>query len=203
MSWRLISLVVLALVGSGYAVADLVPLLSDEGMRLLIGSSGGSGREYVELSANLQTQVNQAFCGVATAATLLNTLEVGNRPVDETYYPYHFFTQKDIFEVDCVRAVNSHGNPSGMDYEYVRHHGLTLQQVAGILACFANVTVYSPSSFSIQAFRETVKHSLQKGAGIAVNVNRHTLHQVGGGHFSPIAAFNEKLDMMLFMDVAR
>ncbi|KAJ8903032.1 hypothetical protein NDN08_006347 [Rhodosorus marinus] len=202
MRWCLISLVVLVLVGSGCGKPDLVPLLSDEGMKLLDGS-GGSGREYVELSANLQTQVNQAFCGVATTATLLNMLEVRNRPVDESYEPYQFFTQKDIFEVDCVRAVNAHGNPSGMDYDYVLHHGLSLEQVAGMLACFANVTVYRPSSFSVHAFRETVKDSLQKGAGIAVNVDRYTLQQVGGGHFSPIAAFNEKLDMMLFMDVAR
>jgi len=197
-----ISLVVLVLVGSGCGKDGLVPLLSDEGMKLLDGSRG-SGREYVELSANLQTQVNQAFCGVATAATLLNMLEVRNRPVDELYDPYHFFTQKDIFDVDCVRAVNSHGNPSGMDYDYVLHHGLSLGQVSGMLACFANVTVYRTPSFNVQAFRETVKQSLHSGAGIAVNVDRYTLQQVGGGHFSPIAAFNEKLDMMLFMDVAR
>jgi hypothetical protein len=60
---------------------------------------------------------------------------------------------------------------------------------------------YKPSA---DQFRELAATALEsKDHYLIVNYSREILGQVGGGHFSPLGAYDRNTDRFLIMDVAR
>ena len=57
---------------------------------------------------------------------------------------------------------------------------------------------------NLALFRNSIKAcTLNNRLLLTVNFNRKTLGQTGFGHFSPVAAFNERRNMALILDVAK
>ena len=104
------------------------------------------------------------------------------------------------------------------------NEGLTLAQATWLLNAQAGVraTCYHAGSTSGPAvgqdvpgcevahsasqFRSTARHALSRPQYyLLVNFSRATLSDdnTGGGHFSPLAAFNGRADDLLLLDVAR
>eukprot|EP00188_Purpureofilum_apyrenoidigerum_P001041 Plantae.Rhodophyta-Purpureofilum_apyrenoidigerum.ctg15303.p1 GENE.Plantae.Rhodophyta-Purpureofilum_apyrenoidigerum.ctg15303~~Plantae.Rhodophyta-Purpureofilum_apyrenoidigerum.ctg15303.p1 ORF type:complete len:338 (-),score=29.31 Plantae.Rhodophyta-Purpureofilum_apyrenoidigerum.ctg15303:1036-2049(-) len=180
----------------------LVPLESMDGYRLLIDAVG-LHTTFFPLAMNLATQMNQSFCAVATAVTLLNALDRRNSPVDPVYTPYRYFTQMDVFSSECAEnVVREKWSKYVPNAPYI-HYGMNLRQLQELLSCYVHAERVYISDVSIEDFRQTVERALQNERFVAVNVNRFVLGEVGGGHMSPVAAYNVRNDSMLFMDVAR
>jgi hypothetical protein len=82
--------------------------------------------------------------------------------------------------------------------------GMTLDALGGLLEAHgAAVAVHHADSFDAGDFREVVVRNLaQPGDYLIVNYQRQSLGQVGGGHISPLAAYDADSDMVLVVDTA-
>lgn len=187
-------------------VQDLIVLDSELGEQLLFTSQARS--DYLPLSLEFETQDNLAYCGVATLVMILNALEI-EAPIskDHTipgYVSYRFFTQKNVLENESIRDV--------IEPELIRKQGMTLKELAGIFQTYSvKVQTFHGEDITLERFRELAIQNLkQPNNFLVVNYLRSSLGQIrsslgqkGGGHISPVVAYNESSDRFLILDVAR
>ena len=197
---------------AGPLPSRLNSFLSPKGQRLLDGCT--ACRNYPSIAASFTTQVTQAFCGVASSITVLNA-STAPKPLTDPYKPYRYFTQCNIFNAKAR---------SRLDLDTVSNEGLTLAQATFLLnaqkgvraTCFHagradGLAMHQDVpdchvARSASQFRSTAQHVLDHPQRyLLVNFSRATLSDdnIGGGHFSPLAAYNGRADDLLVMDVAR
>ncbi len=142
------------------------------------------------------SQETQTFCGVASSTMVLNALvPKEQRPPVPEWKPYLFFAQSVFFTPEVEKIAPR---------KDVLEKGMTLQQLGDALATFpVRVEVSHASNKSKEAFRRDVKEGLSLRHCLIVNYLRTGVGQVGGGHFSPLAAYHEESDSILILDVAR
>ena len=190
----------------------LTSLLSPDGQARL--RTCNSCASYPWLAASFDTQITQAFCGVASSVMTLNASEA-SKPLSVPYGPYRYFTQCNIFN-ETARA--------RLDLDRIADEGLTLAQVQWLLnaqdgvraSCFhAGVPEPGVASEAVPPcaavedaaqFREAAKTALgARDRFVLINFSRGTMSDdgQGGGHFSPLGAYDEETDSFLVMDVAR
>ena len=135
------------------------------------------------------------YCGVASSVTVLNSLGMA-APPDPQIYPYDMYTQENLFTDEVLH----HRRPLEIE-----KGGNTLEQLATILgALHVRVDTYFGSDLDAAETRRTITAAL--GADdrrVIVDFDRKVLHQKGGGHFSPLAAYHTGEDRFLLLDVAR
>jgi hypothetical protein len=173
---------------------DLIAFNSPQGEELLLESDAKD--DFWNLSMQFVTQVNQAYCGVASMVMVLNSLGIP-APEAPQYAPYHVFTQENFFDNPATRQV--------LSPEMVAQQGMTLDELAGLLSSYSvEVQVYHSADTTLDAFRQQVAENLaQPGNFVLVNYLRSAIGQERGGHISPIAAYNQESDRFLILDVAR
>ncbi|WP_414587188.1 phytochelatin synthase family protein [Scytonema sp. PCC 10023] len=173
---------------------NLIAFNSDEGEKLFIESQ--SRQDFFPLGMQFVTQNNQAYCGVASIVMVLNGLQIP-APEAQQYSPYRVFTQENFFNNEATRKV--------LAPEVVSRMGMTLEQIGQLLASYGvKVKVYHAADTSLEDFRKLVSENLKQPANfVLINFLRKEIGQEKGGHISPIAAYNEKTDRFLIMDVAR
>ncbi|MBW4635541.1 MAG: phytochelatin synthase family protein [Iphinoe sp. HA4291-MV1] len=173
---------------------NLIAFNSPEGEKLLFESQ--SREDFFPLSMQFITQNNQAYCGVASIVMVLNSLQIPAPEVPQ-YSPYRVFTQENFFNNEATRKV--------LAPEIVSRMGMTLDQIGQLLASYGvKVKVYHAADTNLQDFKRLVSENLkQPGNFILVNYLRKEIGQEKGGHISPLAAYNEKTDRFLIMDVSR
>jgi len=127
-------------------------------------------------------------------------------PTAPALAPFAYFTQES-FWTSCVRAVPAHRGLNGgfIDARFVASGGSTLAEWTGALACYANTTIHYASVSTVDRFRASVSSALaaRPPAMVGINFHRSGLGEVGGGHMSPIAAFEPTSDKLLLLDVSR
>ncbi|MFM7266507.1 MAG: phytochelatin synthase family protein [Cyanobium sp.] len=194
----LVAGVLLALLGPSPAAAQaaipLIPLNDATGRTLLERSRART--DFLPLVEQFVTQANLAFCGVASAVMALNSLAVP-APAAAGYGPYHFWTQDNLFQTAAAEAT--------VTQTTVARRGLTLAQLAGLLAQ-PGVTVqrWHGDQLSLPQLRGLLRQSLADPSDrLLVNYHRSALGQQGGGHISPLAAYDARGDRVLLLDVAR
>jgi hypothetical protein len=173
---------------------QLIPFSSSDGEQLLIEST--ARQDYFLLSNQFVTQINQAYCGVASSVMVLNALGLP-APESPLYKPFHVFTQENFFDRAETKQVVSP--------ELVSKRGMTLAQLGDLLTSHgAKVQVYYGSDVDLERFRSLLLQNLTKRDNFAiVNYLRKTIGQERGGHISPIAAYNQRTDRFLILDVSR
>ena len=142
------------------------------------------------------TQANPAFCGVASSEIVLNSLAVPSPPSADTG-PYSMFNQSNFF-TDKVSAVKAE--------QLVRHQGIELDQLAAMLGTFdVKIDTYHADRLgSLEEFRRVASDALSDpDKRVIVNYYRPGLGQKGGGHHSPLGAYDAETDRFLILDVAR
>lgn len=171
---------------------NLVAYNSQAGKKLLIDSAGN---EYLQLSMQFLTQKNQAYCGVASMVMVLNALDVAG-PSDPTYTPFNPFTQDNFFTPAVEKVIAS---------QQVSHHGMTLDQAALAAAQFqVSAEAIHSDNLTLDKMRKRLRMALESQEEYAiVNFFRPGLQEQGGGHFSPVAAYDAASDRFLILDVAR
>lgn len=175
------------------AASTLVALSHPEGQRRLLESA--HRQAYWPLASYFETQLNQAYCAVASSVIALNALGVP-RPATSLYPSYPFFTQQGFFAgVDPAIATP----------DQVAQEGMTLGQLHAALAQHP-VAVDKVPADTLDASQ--LRALLQQHLGapqrvVLLNFNRRLIGQVGGGHWSPLAAYHAASDSVLLLDVAR
>jgi hypothetical protein len=173
---------------------NLINFNSAEGEKLLIESQ--ARQDYFPLSLYFVTQDNLAFCGVASMVMVLNALAIPAPEVPELRN-YRFFTQENIFINPKTQQIAT--------AETVARHGMTLDQLSQLLASYpVRTIVYYGSDVRLDQFRTLIVKNLQEPNNfVIVNYLRKTISQEGGGHISPVAAYDEATDRFLILDVSR
>lgn len=173
--------------------SELLPLSAAQGQLRLFAS--GRNAPYWMLANYFETQNNQAYCSVASSVIALNALGVA-RPSTPQYPDYPFFTQAGFF---------ARVDPASLDVGAVATTGLTMEQLAGVLATHpVKVERKYASDMTIAQFRATLKQQLAGNDRVVLaNFDRKELKELGSGHWSPLAAYHAKSDTVLLLDVAR
>jgi hypothetical protein len=173
---------------------NLIAFNSPEGEKLFVESQ--SREDFFPLSMQFVTQNNQAYCGVASIVMVLNGLQI-SAPEAPQYSPYRVFTQENFFNNEATRKV--------LAPEVVSRMGMTLEQIGQLLGSYnVKPKVYHAADTNLQDFRKLASENLkQPGNFVLVNYLRREIGQEKGGHISPLAAYNEKMDRFLIMDVSR
>lgn len=142
------------------------------------------------------TQIDQAFCGVAASEIVLNSLGVPS-PASPDIYPHSLFNQNNFFTEKVLKI-----KPEAL----VRRRGLQLDELDAMLATFGvKIDVYHADRIAtLDEFRRVASAALgNPGERVIINYLRDALGQQGGGHFSPLAAYDAGSDRFLILDVAR
>lgn len=151
--------------------------------------------DYWQLSTAFAVQSTQTYCAVASAITVLNAMPV-KKPVDPAYAPYAYFTQSNYFTPEVIKiispeAVLSMGMTREQMTETLARHGVTAHSIAG-------------DTLSDDELRTLLRKALgDDGQFVLANYLRATLGQVGGGHWSALAAYDAQSDRVLILDVAK
>jgi hypothetical protein len=172
-----------------------IPLADAAGQRLLMRAPDRA--DYGPLAQWFETQANLAYCGVASTVMVLNSLAVPAPPVPG-FGTYRFWTQTNAFSTPGSRGF--------VRPEVVAREGMTLAQLHGWLSNHSDLVVerFHADQLSLAQWRALLRRSLQDPRDrLLVNYHRSALGQEGGGHISPLAAYDPASDTVLILDVAR
>ncbi|MCP3138811.1 phytochelatin synthase family protein [Pyxidicoccus xibeiensis] len=179
--------------------------------------------DFFHLANQFETQGNKAFCGPTSSVIVLNALRVGNDAVAKPQDPslvtaedrkllpagvdplFNRYTQNNFFD-DKVQEVKTRSEVFGLPRgEGAKPDGgIQLRQLAGMLAAQGLDVKLRVLDDSLKdaTLREELKQNLKtEGDYVIVNYFRPVLGQKGGGHISPLAAYDVKSDSFLVMDV--
>eukprot|EP00891_Asterochloris_glomerata_P000649 jgi/Astpho2/649/fgenesh1_pg.00013_%23_53_t len=174
----------------------------------LIGLNTAAGQELLQDCTNRrafnaliqtwETQVTQDWCGLAAAATVLNALPVP-KPEVYAFDGYPWFFQQNMLETT---------NHTVITQNQVEEWGIGLATLQRILAAHTGVVAVmqktDPAAVSLEEFREYIASALTSSDEMLImNFDRYTVMSRGGGHHSPLGAYNAVRDMVLVLDVAR
>ncbi len=182
--------------------------------------------DFFKLANHFESQNNKIYCGVASSVIVLNALRVrhgskqGKKPKadsvltkeDRQYIPAIFspyferYTQDNIFTPQAKSKLEILGKPLKQEgaSEAKRDVGLQLEQLKQLLEAHDLKVVkrVANEQNSLALFRQEVKANLASAHDyVLVNYHRKTLKQEGGGHISPLGAYDAQSDSVLVMDV--
>jgi hypothetical protein len=158
-----------------------------------------ANRDFFPLMVEFVPQKTQSYCGMASSVMVLNALPIA-APMAPGQAPFHAYTQDNLFNDEARRLGVAHG-------------GLTLASLAALLQTQpARATIHYASDLTVDEFRRIAVANLERGGDyIILNWLRSAAGQEPtdaiarsvGGHFSPLAAYNEGSDRFLILDVNR
>ena len=151
--------------------------------------------DYWQLAPSFTAQITQSYCSVASAVTVLNAMPIA-KPVDPTYAPYAYFTQSNFFTPEVVKIISPQtvlamGMTREQMTETLSHQGVKAISIAG-------------DTLGEEGLRTLLKKALgDDGQFVLANYFRANMGQVGGGHWSALAAYDAQSDSVLILDVAK
>jgi hypothetical protein len=167
----------------------LLYLSQQEGIRLLQQNLTPNA---TRLLSHYVTQQTPSLCGAASAVMILNSSSVA-APHDP--WRYHYFTQDNFFSDEVESVVRRY---------QVDRRGMLLQELGLAIASWGLPTRVVPAcELTLPAFRTLLRDALEGSLFVIADFSRETLAQLGGGHHSPVAAYDAETDQFLILDVAR
>ena len=199
--------------------AALVGFASEAGVSRLARS--GAKRDFPLLANQFEAQSNAAFCGPATAAIVLNAVrgrsspdlprdrsrlraeDLANLPpgLDPTI-PRH--TQESVVARGAKPRAQVLGEPvNGVDGKPKRDFGYQLRQFDEMLRAHGLATRLAvvDEARTDAEVRADLAAALERGDYVVVNYRREAVGQRGGGHISPLGAYDGESDSFLVLDV--
>lgn len=202
------------------ALEPLVPWSSPVGLKRLrrVRHIG----DFQQLANQFEPQKNDILCGPTSAIIVMNALrglgrhaEVPEDPgtlpeeayayLPEGFNPlYRRYTQDSFFnaDTDTIKTLMQvYGQP--MPSSGLQDYGLQLRQLYQMLLAHGLevelrvVDEHLPASWILHELIGTLR---QSDRFILVNFSRQALDQPGGGHFSPLAAYDRVSHSFLVMD---
>ena len=177
--------------------------------------------DFFPLSNHFISQDNRIFCGPVSAAIVLNSLRLGSQrelPEDrhsiakdelvwlpEGYNPFFGkYTPNNVLNDRTKRRIEVLGRPIRVDGIPKSDYGLQLRQLAQVMLAHqldVTVRVVDDNVDSETVKQEIAANLAARGDFVLVNYARKSLGQEGGGHISPLGAYDESTDSFLIMDV--
>ena len=199
--------------------AALVEWSSGESVERLARSSHKT--DFFPLSNHFVSQDNKIFCGPASSAMVLNALRLGRKqglPRDElsiatderAWLPEGFnpffgkYTPNNILNARTKSRLEVLGKPVRIEGELKADYGLQLAQLAQVLRAHGlevTVRVVDANADAVAIRREIAANLATADDYVLVNYARKSLGQSGGGHISPLGAYDETSDSFLILDV--
>ncbi|MCE5318957.1 MAG: phytochelatin synthase family protein [Parachlamydia sp.] len=166
---------------------------SSEGLHRLQSSEAKAN--LWKLLRYYESQIRPAYCSVASSVMALNVLSVAPPP-SKYLGRYRMFTQEEFFSEEVAGVI---------DPEAVKERGMALDELANVLETFPiHVTKFEAQELSEQEIRSSMISALQQSNQCVLALyQRRELEQDGGGHWSPVAAYDAASDSFLILDVAR
>lgn len=166
---------------------------SEEGFQRL--QKCAANKNLWKLLRFYESQIRGTYCGIASSVMVLNALGV-KAPPSKYLGPKCLFTQEEFFTAEISQLIS---------LSEVEKRGLDLEEIASILRSFPlNVVEYKAKDFEGQDLRQILISALKNpNQCVLALYQRKELNQIGGGHWSPVAAYEEKSDSFLILDVAR
>jgi hypothetical protein len=179
--------------------------------------------DFFHLANHFESQSNKAFCGPTTSVIVLNALRAGNEQVqkpqdpallpeqDRQHLPKGFdplfqrYTQNNFFspEVQQVKPREQVlGKPRAEGEK--PDAGIQLRQLAGMLQAqgLDVQTRVLDEKLTDAAIKAELKQNLKTANDyVVLNYFRPVLGQKGGGHISPLGAYDAASDSFLILDV--
>lgn len=172
-----------------------------------------------------QPQENPLNCGAATATIILNASQHGkiasqktgeiSKPVElgGGKIAFKLYSQKDFFnekvrQIKDKRIIELQKAKTFINNDPVYDPGVTLNEFSEMLKHGHNFNVLKVHTAkntkkAKNKFRTILKNSLSENQKfVIINYNGKKIGRKTGGHFSPIAAYDEKSDSVLILDVA-
>lgn len=196
----------------------LVLFNSDEGIARL--ARANAKVDFPALANQFEPQSNVTFCGPTTAAIVLNAMRSGSgdlprdrsrlRPEDLRYLPSGSdpsvprFTQDNVIDKGPKTRSQVLGEPINVDGKQVRDFGYQLRQLDGLLRAHDLITrlVIVDDNKPEDEIRADFVDNLKRGGDyVIVNYRREEVGQRGGGHISPLGAYDAGSDSVLVLDV--
>lgn len=222
---RLTSILLLASTLHGAAFAEgaartpaLIPFSSAEGMERLARSTARS--DFAPLANQFEAQATIAFCGPTSAAIVLNALDPNGRqaprdtsrltPADAPYLPPGLaltvprHTQESVIATGKKTRAQVFGEPSQLNGKPVRDGGYQLRQLDELLRAHqvsTRLVIVDSQKPEAEIRKDLIDNLNRAGDFVIVNYHRPTIGQTGGGHISPLGAYDAVTDSVLVLDV--
>lgn len=200
------------------AVGPLVPLASDEGQARL--GRAAPKPDFAPLANQFEAQSNILFCGPTTAAIVLNTVYAGNKDLprdrsrlrdgDLQYLPATLdptvarYTQDNVLAKARKTRAQVLGEPVVINGKPVNDAGFQLRQFDELLRAHGlptRMVVVDDNKPEQDVRADLVANLRTAGDYVIVNYRRDAVGQRGGGHISPLGAYDAESDSFLVLDV--
>jgi hypothetical protein len=198
--------------------SPLVPFASEEGLARLARAQAKV--DFPLLANQFEAQSNAAFCGPTTAAIVLNALHGPSsglprdrsrlRDGDLLHLPPKVdltlprYTQDNVLARSPKTRAQLLGEPMLVDGKPMRDVGLQTRQFDALLRAHGVRTrlVIVDNTQSEEAVRSELRDNLARnGDFVVVTYLRRAVGQAGGGHISPLGAYDALSDSFLVLDV--
>lgn len=198
--------------------AGLVAFASEEGLVRLARSSAKV--DFPALANQFEAQSNAAFCGPTTTAIVLNTLRSrsselprdGSRlkEADLQYMPKGFdltvprYTQDNVLLKGRKTRAQVLGEPFEINGKLVRDPGYQVRQLDQMLQAHGLLTqlvIVDDAKAESDIRAELIDNLQRAGDYVIVAYRRNAVGQSGGGHISPLGAYDAQSDSFLVLDV--
>jgi hypothetical protein len=170
-----------------------VAFASEEGKQLFKNAlNNGYMENYFGLSLQFTTQSEPAYCGLATLAMVLNSMEID--PNRQWKGVWRWYSEELL---ECCRPLSE-----------VKVSGITLTE----LTCLARCNGLQETTIRVdedpEGYERFLDHLKRITSGpttevLVLSYDRSTLGQTGSGHFSPVGSYDPISNKVLILDVAR
>lgn len=208
---------------------ELISFSSAKGVQIFDRSKARA--DFFVLANHFESQTNRIFCGPTTAAIVLNAMRIDDLR-DESVkvvrdekllskedrknlnpkrsYVYNRYTQNNVFDTSYLsneKATKARAQVLGAKMPKTKKSdwGFQLSQLADLIEAHglkAEARVVTDSLDSKVVKKEIIENLSRAGDFVVVNYARKALNQPGGGHISPLGAYDKASDSFLIMDVA-
>ena len=196
----------------------LVPFSSDEGLARLARSDAKVN--FPVLANQFEAEYNQAFCGPASTAMVLNAVRDGAadlprdksriRPDDLKYLPPGAevatarYTQDNVIEKASKTRAQVLGEPVTINGKTTHDFGFQARQLDEMLRAnglSTRLVIVDDAKPEAEVRADLVQSLRQRGHYVIVSFQRKALSEPGGGHISPLGAYDAASDSFLMLDV--
>jgi len=200
------------------AARGLVAFSSEEGLARLARSDAKA--DFAALANQFEAQANSIFCGPTTAAIVLNALHQRSPTLprdrtrlhagDERYIPGTFdpviprYTQDNVLVKSPKTRAQVLGEPMTRHGRNVQDFGMQLRQLDDLFranGAHTRIVVVDNNKSASEIRADLVNNLQRRGDYVVVNYIRKAVGQEGGGHISPLAAYDRVSDSFLILDV--
>ncbi len=198
------------------AAEGLLPFSSDEGLARLARSTARA--DFAVLANQFEPQSNGAFCGPTSAAIVLNAARAGDAPRDRSRLqdqdlrhlppgadltvPRH--TQESVIARGRKTRAQVLGEPLQIEGRTLRDFGYQLRQLDELLRAHGATTrmvVVADEKPEAEIRADLIANLARRGDYAIVGYRRDAVGQKGGGHLSPLGAYDAESDAFLVLDV--